>query len=365
MIFAMVAMTATAGDKNVKAVDENVSFTGRVEKLDDGSVRYDWVGVYMQTQFTGTRVAVDISDTGTSYHNVFIDGQLKEKIKVTGKERHTVVLADKLKKGTHTLRLQKCTEGEYGCTTIHSLSFDSNAKLAPVAPKQRLIEVYGDSYTVGYGTEGKKANEPFALETENCNMAYTCIIARYFDADYRITAHSGNGMVRNWGDKAQQSNPNMSTRSTQLYDQLSTVPFDFKWRRPDIVMINLGTNDFSPTAIPTSEQFVGAYVKLIKNIKAHYGEDTPVLCITAHSASTYLKAAMAELAKETLKMKKVYMANPMDRVVNTETELGACWHPSFKGQSKIAMSVIPQVSTIMGWSVEGKPLPRAAREEQF
>ena len=96
MIFAMVAMTATAGDKNVKAVDENVSFTGRVEKLDDGSVRYDWVGVYMQTQFTGTRVAVDISDTGTSYHNVFIDGQLKEKIKVTGKERHTVVLADKL-----------------------------------------------------------------------------------------------------------------------------------------------------------------------------------------------------------------------------------------------------------------------------
>ena len=102
MLFAVAAMNVTAGDKNVKAVDENVSFTGRVEKLDDGSVRYDWVGVYMQTQFTGTRVAVDISDTGTSYHNVFIDGQLKEKIKVTGKERHTVVLADKLKKGTHT-----------------------------------------------------------------------------------------------------------------------------------------------------------------------------------------------------------------------------------------------------------------------
>src|SRR5574344_2164889 len=114
LLFAVAAMNVTASDKNVKAVDENVSFTGRVEKLDDGSVRYDWVGVYMQTQFTGTRVAVDISDTGTSYHNVFIDGQLKEKIKVTGKERHTVVLADKLKKGTHTLRLQKCTEGEYG-----------------------------------------------------------------------------------------------------------------------------------------------------------------------------------------------------------------------------------------------------------
>ena len=117
LLFAVAAMNVTAADKNVKASDENVSFTGRVEKLDDGSVRYDWVGVYMQTQFTGTRVAVDLSDTGTSYHNVFIDGEWKEKIKVTGKERHTVVLADKLKKGSHTLRLQKCTEGEYGCTT--------------------------------------------------------------------------------------------------------------------------------------------------------------------------------------------------------------------------------------------------------
>ena len=31
MLFAVAAMNVTAGDKNVKAVDENVSFTGRVE----------------------------------------------------------------------------------------------------------------------------------------------------------------------------------------------------------------------------------------------------------------------------------------------------------------------------------------------
>lgn len=352
MIFAMVAMTATAGDKNVKAADENVSFTGRVEKLDDGSVRYDWVGVYMQTQFTGTRVAVDVSDTGTSYHNVFIDGQLKEKIKVTGKERHTVVLADKLKKGTHTLRLQKCTEGEYGCTTIHSLTFDSGAQLAPVAPKKRLIEVYGDSYTVGYGTEGKKANERFALETENCNMAYTCIIARYFDADYRITAHSGNGMVRNWGDKAQQSNPNMSTRSTQLYDQLSTVPFDFKWRRPDIVMINLGTNDFLPTAIPEADSYVNAYIKMIGQISQCY-DNVPILCITPHSSTPYLRAAISLLRERTQnKYANVHFAESMNNIINEDVDLGNDWHPNYQGQCKIAMSLIPQISKILHWDVK-------------
>lgn len=353
LLFAVAAMNVTAADKNVKASDENVSFTGRVEKLDDGSVRYDWVGVYMQTQFTGTRVAVDLSDTGTSYHNVFIDGEWKEKIKVTGKERHTVVLADKLKKGSHTLRLQKCTEGEYGCTTIYGLSFDSGAKLSPVAPKERMIEVYGDSYTVGYGTEGKKASDPFILETENCNLAYTCIIARYFDADYRITAHSGNGMVRNWGDKKQESNPNMSTRSTQLYDQFATTPFDFKWRRPDIVMINLGTNDFSPTAIPEADNYVNAYIKMIEQISGRY-DNVPILCITPHSSTHYLRAAISLLRERTKnKYANVHFAESMNNIINEDVDLGNDWHPNYHGQCKIAMSLIPQISKILHWDVKG------------
>ena len=351
MMFAVAAMTATAADKVVKANDDNVSFTGRVEKLADGSVRYDWVGVYVQTQFTGTKVAVDISDTGTSYHNVFIDGQLREKIKVTGKERHTVIIADKLKKGTHTLRLQKCTEGEYGCTTIYGLTFDQNSQLSPVAPKQRLIEVYGDSYTVGYGTEGKKASERFKLETENCNMAYTCIIARYFDADYRITAHSGYGMVRNWGDKKQVSNPNMSTRSTQLYDDFSTVQFDFNWRRPDIVMINLGTNDFSPTAIPEADNYVNAYIKMIEQISGRY-DNVPILCITPHSSNRYLRAAIGLLRERTQnKYGNVYFAESMNNIIDEKADLGNDWHPNYQGQCKIAMSLIPQISKILDWRV--------------
>ena len=138
-LFALVAMIcmcgtmATAADKRVSAGDKNqVSFTGRVQHLQDGSVRYDWTGVYMQTQFTGTRIAAVLSDEGTSYHNVFVDGKWTKKIKVSGTEPQTIVLADKLAKGTHTLRLQKCTEGEFGCTTVKELVADKNATLTAV-----------------------------------------------------------------------------------------------------------------------------------------------------------------------------------------------------------------------------------------
>lgn len=349
----MACQGMNAADKRVPAGNkEQVSFTGRVQRLDDGSVRYDWVGVYMQTQFTGSRIAAVLSDEGTSYHNVFVDGKLLRKIKVTGREPQTVVLADKLAKGRHTLRLQKCTEGEFGCTTVKELIADNGAALTAVKPTGRFIEVIGDSYTCGFGTESDKASDPFKLETENCNKAYGCIVARYFGADYALVAHSGQGMVRHWGDSVQVSTNSMPERWTRVFDDHGPEAYDYSAYKPQLVMINLGTNDFSPTAIPSAGQYVEAYVGLIKAVKARYGQDTPVLCVTPHSANTYLKAALAQLRDEALKLDKVYMANSLDRTVSDDTDLGACSHPNYRGQCKIAMSLIPQISTIMGWTVE-------------
>lgn len=350
-MMSLFATDMNAADKHIPATNPEVSFTGRVQRLPDGGVRYDWTGVYMQTEFTGGRIAAIVSEEGTSYHNVFVDGKWIKKIKITGKEPQTIVLADKLSKGKHTLRLQKCTEGEYGCTTVKEIIVDKTAKVNAVKPTGRFIEVIGDSYTCGYGTESNCADDPFKLETENCNKAYGCIVARYFNADYALVAHSGQGIVRHWGDSVQVSADNMPTRWTQLFDAHGKEAYNYQAYKPQLVMINVGTNDFSPVAIPTIEQYVGGYVKLIQSVKARYGEDIRVLCITPHSANAYLKAALSELRDETLKMNKVYMANSLDRTVENTTDLGASWHPSYRGQCKIAMSLIPQISTIMGWTI--------------
>lgn len=352
--FVMMALSVasmSAAGKHVPANHPDVSFTGRVQRLADGGVRYDWTGVYMQTEFTGGKISAVVSDEGTSYHNVFIDGKWVKKIKVSGAQAQTVCLADKLSKGKHTLRLQKCTEGQYGCTTVKEIIVDKSAELHAVRPKSRFIEVIGDSYTCGYGTESDKADDPFELETENCNLAYGCIVARYFDADYALVAHSGQGIIRHWADSVQVSANSMPKRWKHVFDEHGDVAYDYKSYTPQLVLINLGTNDFSPTAIPTVEQYVGAYVELIKDVKSRYGEDVPVLCITPHSANAYLKAALAQLRDETLLLNKVYMANSLDRTVEGTTDLGASWHPNYRGQCKIAMSLIPQISTLMGWTI--------------
>lgn len=345
LILLSMLMAGTAlADETVKAADPNICFTGRIERMADGAVRYDWVGTYLQTDFTGTAVSARVSEEGESYYQVFIDGKLQGKLHLKGNKPHDVVLASGLDKGSHRLRLQKITEGEFGRTTIYSLTAKGKGAFKAVAPKNRLIEVIGDSYTCGYGAEGTETSH-FELKTENCDRAYACRIAHYFDADYVIVAHSGMGVVRNYAGKARRT---MTTRYSLLFDDHDSVAYNFDQYKPNLVIINLGTNDFSTQAAPAD--YVSGYVSLIKTVRSHYG-DVPVLCVTPHSANIFLQAALNELREKVSDMKDMRVAEPMPDIVVKGHDIGSDWHPNWKGHQKIASTLIPVVSTMTGWEM--------------
>jgi len=336
-----------------RLLQKGVTFTGRTLTNSDGSVSYDWVGVYLQTDFTGSSIAIEVSESNTSYHNLYIDGKFVRCLKFSGKEPQRILLAENLSKKVHRLRLQKITEGYNGCTTIHGFYLPKGGKLEPVAPKKRFIEVFGDSYTCGYGTEASGPKEHFKLETEDFDHSFGCLIARYFDADYAVEAHSGMGMVRNYGDKNQTSKTNLFTRHTQVFDDHDSIAYDFKAYKPDIVLIQLGTNDFSRNNTPTPEQYVGNYEKMIKSLRSHYG-NIPILCILPYSAGTYLQSTFQVLRDSMAYDKDVHIAEPMLKIISMKEDLGADFHPNIQGQQKIAMKLIPQISTITGWKLEDK-----------
>ena len=344
LLTCAVSLSAWA-DRTVKANDSAISYTGRVLKTDDGKVRYDWVGTYFQTDFTGGKIAIKVSESGESFHNVFIDGKFKSRIQIKGTEPYEIVLADKLSKGTHRLCLQKSTEGEYGSTTIHSITVATNGTLKAVPARKRMIEFIGDSYSCGYGVYGANEKEHFKLSTEDVNKAYDCTIARYFDADYAVIAHSGLGVCRNYRGK---DVPTMSKRYGQIFDEADTIAYDFKAYTPDLVTINLGSNDFSIQTSPFN--YVDSYVKLVKTIRSKY-PNAQILCIYPHSASIFLRAAIDEVGKKLADMKNVYMAQPMGEIIKQGFDLGSDHHPNVHGNQKIAMTLIPQIAAIMGWNM--------------
>src|SRR5690606_22798580 len=194
------------GARVFPANDPAICYTGRYEIGSRGEVSFDWVGTYFSFEFSGETCHIRASDSDTSYYNVFLNDSLIHILTISSRDTLLCIAKDLDINGRYRVRLQKRSEGEFGRTTINNVQLSPKGQLyRPFLRKQRFIEFIGDSHTVGYGTDGKHRDEPFAIETENPDKTYAAILSRYFDADYALIAHSGKGVVRNYGDSVTAS----------------------------------------------------------------------------------------------------------------------------------------------------------------
>lgn len=351
LTFLFCVTSAWAHELRFVAADsEQIRFTGRTLIAEDGSVAFDWSGTSFTFRFSGRRCAIRVTDTGRNYYNVFVDGVLRDTVSTSGAAPQTIMLADKLPRGEHLVRVQKRTEGEQGRTTVLEIGTDGTLLAAPAAPL-RHIEFIGDSHTCGYGTEGLSAKEPFTPQTENCELAWGCILARYFGADYTLIAHSGQGIVRNWGDKKERSDSTMRERMLRTFDMVPAPRWDFGRIRPDVVVIKLGTNDFSTDISPSQEAYNAAYAQVIGQLREAYGP-VPVVCVAPQGVSAiraYLEAFVREQNDPHL-----FWAAMNDSVTNWDTDMGANFHPNHQGHRKMAMTIAPYIATITGWDLPTK-----------
>lgn len=348
--------------ENIPATDSRITVIGRTA-TEGTEVSFDWTGTYARIRFRGTDLTLKAGDTKKSYYNVWLDSDMKgdaDKIIEISCADTTICLfsAAELKArfgknrkaaaAPHQVVLQKRTEGAYGRTTLKEFSVDGEFLQAD-APKDRIIEFVGDSYTCGFGTENSIRTDPFKLETENQNKTYACIVSRYFDADHIAVAHSGWGVARNYNGKV--GTPCMPEKYLQTFDEDP----DLKWNpaesglKPCLTVIYLGTNDFSRGLQPARKHFVKSYRKLLNEIKTWYGEKHPVLCIAPKNdllMFDYIREAVGDCGLEGVHI----MALTTD-IHNGSDEMGASGHPNYKGHVKKAYSIIPYISTIMGWDL--------------
>lgn len=335
-----------------KADSELIRFTGRAAHGDDGSLTFDWSGSHFTFRFDGSACSMRASDTNRNYYNVFVDGKLYGKATVAGPSA-PVPLAEGLAPGPHTVTVQKRTEAEQGRTTLYGIAADGDLLPLPAAPA-RLIEFIGDSHTCGYGTEGKSCKEPFTPQTENCDLAWGCITARYFGADYVLLAHSGQGLVRNWGEKREKSDETMCDRILRTFDvdAEARVPWPFRAYKPDIVVIKLGTNDFCE-GTPTERAFNDAFTRVYGCLRERYVA-VPILYLVPPGSEPYYRYLQA--IRKKLNDANLHCVMYFDEINNWTSDLGAGYHPNYPGQRKMAMAVIPYIATITGWEMPSQPV---------
>ena len=361
LLTVLLAFCGQGWCESVKGSDGRITYIGRVME-NDGGVSFDWTGVYSKVKFQGNSLSLKVSDTHKNYFNVWLDkdmSELPDKVISTFGNDSTIVLFSqeeirsilgkdkKALKAPHQVILQKRTEGSQGKTTFKGFATDG-IFLQADQPSERVMEFIGDSYTCGYGTEASNT-ERFSPETENQNLTYACMTARYFGAEQIVLAHSGMGISRNYNGK--YTDDNMVSRYLRVFDSDAEPAWDAASAalKPDITVIYLGTNDFSTGLQPAQRVFVRNYIKLLSEIKDNYGKDHPILCVAPKHdplQETYIRSAI-----ESSGLSGIHFLPLSHSVHNSVEDMGADGHPNGSGHRKIAFSVIPVVSTIMGWEM--------------
>ncbi len=276
----------------VQPSDEGLVPVGRIDRTAPNAPVFIWQGTEVRARISGGRIGARFSDSwGGTCFNLVVDGRATV-LKLVDNGIHDYILDLVLPEGEHEVSLFKRTEAYSTRATFLGLIVETNAAVLPRPPERRLlIEFFGDSITAGACNEDPGEDQYDDVSTHDNYLAYGAITARNLGADYLCTAVSGVGISYSW-------NPRLLPR---IYDRLYPEPtsprYDFSGRKPDIVVINVGQNDYGfPLSIgkPFPIDFRDRYVRFVHDIRGLYPEAFIVCAIggmTAYRESAELRAA--------------------------------------------------------------------------
>lgn len=230
-----------------------------------------WSATGISFAFTGTSASVPITSLwgSNSIQMVIDDGAPIVTDNVTGSSIETPTLA----KGKHKVEIRKKSEALYGSVTFGDVKVTGGKLEKDKVPKRRM-QIIGDSITAGYGLDGVAPCAPSAA-LENAPKTYAGLTAKNLSADYDIVAWSGVGLLRNYASAGEpDTQPKMPERWTRWGANDADNSYTFPASdTPDIVVVNLGTNDFSYLGVrePMQEStFADAMFAFGSTLRRHY-----------------------------------------------------------------------------------------------
>lgn len=333
----------------IPASSAAISYSGRTDGVGSEQVTVGYSGARERIRFHGTSVAARIKDeSGENYAVAWIDGKMGEKFRLNAKDGY-YKLAEGLPEGEHTVEVVRITECYIGLT--HFLGFELNPGAQILDWKDasdRKIEFIGDSITCGYGIEANDPTLHFSPDTENFCLNYSSLTARALKADYLVVSRSGIGMVRNYdGPHEGSTSGTMPEVYPHTFYMQDKPMWDFSRFTPDVVCINLGTNDFSTTGVNV-DNYISAYVRFAKDVLTRYPEANLVLLQGPMDNSDALRQAIGKVLEQ-LKTVAPDRVTSFELSAQGKVGFGADYHPNIE-QSKINAAELSQhLSDLMDW----------------
>lgn len=346
----------------ISPTDQFIQYTGRISFANPERPAWNFPGIQIVASFEGTSLRM-MAKPRSGYFMAQIDQAEPFKVAFRGERDSVVTLATALPNGVHTVRLMYAIEGYEFYPEFWGFVLDKGKKLVetPALPS-RKIEFIGNSITCGYGNEGLKKEEGFDYATENHYYSYASITARNLEAQHWVVARSGIGVYRNYaGPKT--GNPESNMLAQYEYVGYAWKPdlrkeatflnekWDFSRYQPDVVCINLGTNDLS-TPNYDLQLLKQNYQKLLKMVRQHNPKAKIVFLtgtMLGKKESDIQQQMLDEIAAEAKKAgdQEVYRFD-MTPISGNEW-YGNDYHPNIYQDEKMAGELTAYLRGLMNW----------------
>jgi lysophospholipase L1-like esterase len=380
-------------------------FVGRYDfAMDPKRPRFDWSGNYMQARFEGTEVTWGADADVEVVFEQIIDGK-SEQI-VLGGEVKLKTVTRRVPAGTHEITVVRSSEALFSESFFVPFTFGAGTTQLPPIVRPRRIEFIGDSITCGYGDEGPNATCPYDVpirqqvndknelvdvkipETQNIYLAYGSIAARRLDADAVTICFSGKGVFQNYREACPgeakcppgkpATDPDAKTTIPQYYlRQLATeaaVRYDFgkedPAQLPQVVVINIGTNDFARDLDQNSiadgldlGKFRSSYKEFVQFVRTKRPQAEIFLAVPPmvtdkfplDNARTDFRNSLRSIAQElnTAGDKKVYSMELVE--MGVRYGLGCDYHPNLEVHRIMADQVVGAIRAKTCWSEHEEP----------
>ncbi len=302
-----------------------------------------WPGTYFETAFVGDHVFFRLGH-GEAILKITVDGHAAGSLTRPAPGLYAL---RGFSAGRHELRVEVITESQSEFTIFNGFYALADTKSAELKPRTHQIEFIGDSHTVGYGNTSPKheCTEAEVWSTTDTSQGIAPLVASRYQADYQVNAISGRGIVRNYngfpGDTLPAAYPYTLFEHTARYA-------DPNWH-PQVIVISLGTNDFSTPLHPGERwktrdelhaDYEKTYVEFLHQIRAKNPNAYFILWATDTADGEVLSEVERVAAQARTAGEQRITVVPVRNL-----EFSACnFHPSLKDDRSIADAVIKAIN---------------------
>lgn len=355
-------------EKEYSPTKQNVKLLGRTSYIGKtlwlsysaSGIEFTFTGTKADITLIGDNIAANTLNEGHYCRiGIYVNDKLVSDLLLSQhRETITAFKSDTMK--TVTIKVLKLSEVSESTMGISSIGVISSGRIHPAKARAHRIEFIGDSITCGFGVDDSYVYDTFSTETEDATKTYAYKTAQALKADYSIVSisgygilsgHTDNGMI----DRARTIPTYYETMgfSHGLFNSkviVDTVKWNFSNFTPELIVINLGTNDYSYCRNDKKKraEFTARYTAFLKQVR-NDNPNSAILCtlgMMGNALYPCVKNAVAE-----------YMDETGDKNVFTmkyEVELAsdgfaACWHPSEITHNKAAVKLTAEIRSIMGW----------------